>query len=329
MDISGIEASGPVDPTLSVAVVSYTGMMDAAARFRDGTLNDTAFVAGELAFITATTNNQSVTVDFASWARDKNNNAYVLGNVQTANPPTYAEAVYIALDNGDGTSTIIIDDAARMATSMPPGMTNTNASLKSAYQSWQSGTAPKPIPRRCAGALYDNYTFGEPVPLGKCDNGLSWASGTCITGSQPWSAVTGITSGPNTYMRLTQPGGLYMRSQTVNGACAPLKPVLSETYVHLWTKGYDLNRAFNGTPDASGTACNPTTEDKTKAFDNKNAPSNGTKWCVYNVSTPTSPSELEYTFAVGTYYAITAYSVTSANDAPERDPRDWTLEGCG
>src|SRR5262249_51804295 len=160
---------------------------------------------------------------------------YVLGNVQTANPPTYAEAVYIALDNGDGTSSIVIDDAARMATSMPAGMTDTNASLRSAYQAWQSGTAPKPIPRRCAGALYDNYVFGDPVPLGKCDNGLSWASGTCVSGSQPWSAVTGIYSGPNTYMRLTQPGGVYLRSQLVNGACAPLKPVLSETYVHLWT----------------------------------------------------------------------------------------------
>ena len=329
MDISGIESSAPVDPTLNVAVTNYYGMMNAAARFRDGTINETTFVAGLLAFLTATTNNQSVTVDFASWVRDKNKNAYVLGNVQSNNPPTYAEAVYIALDNGDGTTSIIIDDAARNATSMPAGMTNTNASLKSAYQSWQAGTAPKPIPRRCAGALYANYRFGEPVPIGKCDDGLTWASGSCITGSQSWSSVTAIWTGPNTYMQLTQPGGLYQRSQIVNGACAPLRPVLSETYVHLWTKGYDLNLAFNGTPDATGVACNATTADKMKAFDNRNAPSNGTKWCVQNVPSSSNPNQLEYTFSAGTYYAITSYDVTSANDIPQRDPRDWTLQGCG
>jgi hypothetical protein len=36
-----------------------------------------------------------------------------------------------------------------------------------------------------------------------------------------------------------------------------------------------------------------------------------------------------YTFATGTYYAINSYTVTSANDIPGRDPRDWTLQGCG
>src|SRR5262249_47723649 len=157
----------PYDPTLNMEVTSYYGMMNAAQKFRDGTLREVPFVGGELAFVTATTNNQSVTVDFASWVEDASKNALVLGNVQTSNPPKYAESVYIALDNGDGRVSIIIDDAARMAASMPAGMTDSNADLRNAYQKWQGGSTAKPISRRCGGALYENYSFGEPIVPGK------------------------------------------------------------------------------------------------------------------------------------------------------------------
>src|SRR6185295_8214768 len=88
LDVSGIDASAPYDPTLNTAVTSYPGMMNAAAAWRSGTLVETVFVAGELAFVSASTNNQSVTVDFATWVRDRNKNALVLGNVETKNPPT-------------------------------------------------------------------------------------------------------------------------------------------------------------------------------------------------------------------------------------------------
>ena len=67
MEISGIEASAAHDATLSTAISSYTGMMNVAARCRAGQVNEKTFVAGELAFVSATTNNQSVQVDFASW----------------------------------------------------------------------------------------------------------------------------------------------------------------------------------------------------------------------------------------------------------------------
>ena len=103
MEISGIEASAPHDSSLSTTIATYTGMMNAAARWRAGTIPSTAFMAGELAFVSATTNNQSVIVDFSSWVQDNNKNALVLGNVQVVDSPTYAEALYIALDNGDGT----------------------------------------------------------------------------------------------------------------------------------------------------------------------------------------------------------------------------------
>src|SRR6185436_10866391 len=137
LDVSGIDASARYDPTLNTAVTSYPGMMGAASAWRAGTIPDTVFVAGELAFVSASTNNQSVTVDFATWVRDKNKNALVLGNVETNNPPTYAEFVYVALDNGDGTVRILLDDAAALASHMPAGMTDSIEDLDEAYHTWR------------------------------------------------------------------------------------------------------------------------------------------------------------------------------------------------
>lgn len=50
----------------------------------------------------------------------------------------------------------------------------------------------------------------------------------------------------------------------------------------------------------------------------------GSKWLTAGGN---STGWLQYQFLVGGAYAINAYSITSANDAPARDPRDWTLQG--
>jgi hypothetical protein len=59
----------------------------------------------------------------------------------------------------------------------------------------------------------------------------------------------------------------------------------------------------------------------TKAFDNDTS----TKWLCFlqNAQLPT----IEYRFVGGATFAVNAYTVTSANDAPERDPGTWRLEG--
>lgn len=69
---------------------------------------------------------------------------------------------------------------------------------------------------------------------------------------------------------------------------------------------------------SDGGAANPAGEDETKAFDKNN----NTKWLVYS---PTGV--LQYDFAGTAAYKVTAYSVTSANDDPARDPRNWQLQG--
>ena len=50
----------------------------------------------------------------------------------------------------------------------------------------------------------------------------------------------------------------------------------------------------------------------------------GTKWLTAGGN---STGWLQYRFLGEGAYAINAYSITSANDAPGRDPRDWTLQG--
>jgi hypothetical protein len=233
MDISGIEASAASDPTLSTSIYTYTGMMNAGSEWRGGKITDRNDLAGLVAFVTATTNNESVNVDFASWIKKTDDKALVLGNVQKSPLPTYAESVYSALDNRDGTVAIMIDDAARAAASMPAGLVRSVTHLDAAYQAYLGGQ-PKPVPRRCGGALYLNYKYGEPVPPGKCDDGLVWTT-TCLANSRTWSTVSGTTAPMNGYMQLHGGANAFQKGSS----CAALKPVLSETYVHMWEKSYD------------------------------------------------------------------------------------------
>jgi len=56
-----------------------------------------------------------------------------------------------------------------------------------------------------------------------------------------------------------------------------------------------------------------------KAFDNDA----GTKWLDFSPQ----GSWIQYAYAAGISGKLTAYTITSANDAAERDPADWDLLG--
>lgn len=58
-------------------------------------------------------------------------------------------------------------------------------------------------------------------------------------------------------------------------------------------------------------------EHYTKAFDNTES-----KWCII---TPTL--WIQYQYPAGARHRVTAYTLTSANDAPGRDPKKWNLLG--
>ncbi|MTJ48840.1 LamG-like jellyroll fold domain-containing protein [Dolichospermum sp. UHCC 0259] len=71
-----------------------------------------------------------------------------------------------------------------------------------------------------------------------------------------------------------------------------------------------------GTITASGE--NGTNEGKAKAFDDLT----NTKWLVF-----ANNGWLQYQFNKDQSYVVTEYKITSANDVPARDPKNWTLQG--
>jgi hypothetical protein len=62
----------------------------------------------------------------------------------------------------------------------------------------------------------------------------------------------------------------------------------------------------------------------TNAFDNNTA----TKWLDFATNNPaTRASWLQYRYAGANQCVVTQYTLTTANDAPERDPKNWRLLG--
>jgi uncharacterized protein YjbI with pentapeptide repeats len=335
MDISGIEASAAHDPTVQTSISTYTGMMGAAARQRAGTIAARDFVAGQLAFATATTNNQSVMVDFSSWVLDSTGKGLVLGNVDGT--ATRRESVYSVVENADGTVAVLIGEVGQMApiggastgtgTPLNDGIISSNKELGLAWSAFLNAGAGYPAPRRCSGALALNVSSWVSVPAGKCDSGLLFAQGASNHGT--WASVAGTTAPFNGQMWLNTSSTAPYKKGT-NGY--DLRRVLSETYIHMWDKNYDLltDRTSGGTVTSTGTACS-SSQTATQAFDNKFATAYNsvpTKWCVTGAPSTSSPKSLMYAFGGGSSYKITRYVVVSADNSPDRDPKDWTLQGC-
>ena len=195
-------------------------------------------MAGELAFITATTNNQSVQVDFASWVLDAQNRGHVLANVEASNKPTHAESAYAALENSDGTVQIAIFAGMRMGSNAALfGITNSYEELEQAYL---NGTNVRP--RRCGGTLFLNARAGVPIIPGKCDAGLDWGPGSADSGSRDdflWTKVSGTTEPMRQYMLMDSPTDTRRIFRRGFGSGRTMKTVLSETYVHLWERSFD------------------------------------------------------------------------------------------
>jgi uncharacterized protein YjbI with pentapeptide repeats len=325
MDISGIDASAAYDPTVNTGVITHTGMMDAAARYNGGVVDETRFVAGELGFATATTNNQGVLVDFASWTTDTGNNGLVLGNVESASPPTYAEGAYSVFSNGDGTYGVSIARLEAAGGTLIPAYND----LASSYTAYRSGQGPKPVPIRCGGALYLNLTYNEPIPSGKCDSGLGWAEPGSLypSGMKAWSTVAGTTAPMNQFMYLPVGGSYpYPFLRAAN------RPIVSETYIHMWEPNHTLpasavggstgtDRTSLGVAVSSAPGCT-SSDDPSNAFNNISS----LKWCATGTPTATAPRSIMYMW--GAAIPITSYRITSAADLDTRDPRSWTFQGC-
>jgi subtilisin family serine protease len=88
------------------------------------------------------------------------------------------------------------------------------------------------------------------------------------------------------------------------------------------------DRTEGGTATGTGSPCNTTAETVAKAYDNLMTSTNFSKWCVTSAPSASVPISTVYDFAGTTAFAITSYTVTTANDVPNRDPKDWTFQGC-
>lgn len=86
---------------------------------------------------------------------------------------------------------------------------------------------------------------------------------------------------------------------------------------------FDTTDAAAGTVTAQGENAGPG-EGAAQAFDKSTA----TKWLDFaNANPATRASWIQYRYVNNVRYAVNQYIVTSANDVPARDPRDWRLLG--
>jgi hypothetical protein len=92
--------------------------------------------------------------------------------------------------------------------------------------------------------------------------------------------------------------------------------------------GGTIDRTEGGTASGNATACNTTTETVAMAYDNRMTSADFSKWCVTRAPAVSNPVSTSYNFAGSTAFVVTRYTITTANDVPTRDPRDWTLQGC-
>jgi hypothetical protein len=131
-------------------------------------------------------------------------------------------------------------------------MSTVNAVVDVAYKNYQAGKAEKPVPRRCAGALLLNFNYGEPVPAGKCDSGLAWQGAGASYAGKRWDTESGTTAPMNQYMEMPNGGSEYFQRGPTPST---MRKVLSETYVHLWDKSFDVPLKPNCTPDTDAAIC--------------------------------------------------------------------------
>lgn len=148
-----------------VTPLVFSGMMNAASYYAAGTLSDENLIAGMLSFISSTTNNVSVQVDFASYIQLKDGTYRVLGNPTVlSNTAQYPEGTFMTtlIDEGGGNYTYRVLTYATKTN-------NYYTTLLNAYDSAPLGA--KPEAKRCLGAKYLWQMRGVPVPGGKCDSG--------------------------------------------------------------------------------------------------------------------------------------------------------------
>lgn len=113
----------------------------------------------------------------------------------------------------------------------------------------------------------------------------------------------------------------YYYEKTATGYCLTVQSVIDTTIVYKTTEAGDIvaGQCTITTPISTAITPrgeNPPNETAVKAFDSSSSTKwldfSPTTWIIFSTTAPIAPS---------------SYSITSANDAPDRDPKNWTLYG--
>jgi hypothetical protein len=188
-------------------------------------------------------------------------------------------------------------------------------------ENWLIATKTPPLPSQASSASPINGASGIST-----DANLSWTAGTDAESHDVYFGTinpppfignqTGTAFDPGT---LAQSKTYYWRIDEING--------WGLTTGGIWQFSTSAPGLSDTTDDMTGTVTAqgqnlPSGEGAAQAFDN----STSTKWLDFSFK-PSNISWIRYQYASSKTSVVTEYTITSANDAQERDPMDWNLQG--
>lgn len=164
-------------------------------------------------------------------------------------------------------------------------------------------------------ALSCNYCTDEQAMLNHINSAAAGWNGTSprfiIIQAQPWSDVKptnfrNVANALNSDYVVVRPDHIFQLIREANGLT--VNPGSNPA-------GQDITN-LGGTVTAQYQTGSPAGEEYTKLIDNNYS----TKYLTFNAA-----GWVQYQAPAS--YVVTSYAITSANDAPERDPLSWTLQG--
>jgi len=162
-------------------------------------------------------------------------------------------------------------------------------------------------------ALSCNYCTNEQAMKDAIASAASGWNSTSprfiVIQAQPWQGVTptsfkNVAASLGSNYIVVRPDHIFQLMREANGLTVDPGP-----------KGQDITD-LGGTISAQYQSGSPTGEEYTNLIDNNVR----TKYLTFN-----SSGWIQY--QANASYVVTGYSITSANDYPERDPLNWTLQG--